>query len=52
MDNTNYNQDVFTLPHDVVPLPTKGLFYKQKKESSKESKDEKEDSEFLFFSEI
>ena len=35
MDNTNYNQDVFTLPHDVVPLPTKGLFYKQKKESFK-----------------
>ena len=35
MDNTNYNQDVFSLPHDVVPLPTKGMFYKQKKESFK-----------------
>lgn len=35
MDNTNYNQDAFTLPHDVVPLPTKGLFYKPRKESFK-----------------
>ena len=35
MDNTDYNQDGFTLAHDVVPLPTKGLFYKPKKESFK-----------------
>jgi hypothetical protein len=35
MDNENYNQEVFTLPHDVVPLPTKGVFYRPKKESFK-----------------
>ena len=35
MDNTDYNQEGFTLAHDVVPLPTKGLFYKPKKESFK-----------------
>jgi hypothetical protein len=35
MDNNNYTQEVFTLPHDVVPLPTKGLFYKPRKESFK-----------------
>jgi len=35
MDNTDYNQDGFTLAHDVVPLPTKGRFYKQKRESFK-----------------
>jgi hypothetical protein len=35
MDSTNFMQDAFTLPHDVVPLPSKGLFYKPKKESFK-----------------
>ena len=35
MDNTDYNQEGFTIAHDVVPLPTKGLFYKPKKESFK-----------------
>lgn len=35
MELNNYGQESFTLPHDVVPLPTKGKFYKQKKESFK-----------------
>jgi hypothetical protein len=35
MESNNYGQEFFTLPHDVVPLPTKGKFYKQKKESFK-----------------
>jgi hypothetical protein len=30
-----YGQENFTLPHDVVPLPSKGLFYKNKKKSIK-----------------
>ena len=30
-----YGQSNFTLPHDVVPLPTKGVFYKNKKKSIK-----------------
>jgi hypothetical protein len=35
MEPINFMQDALTLPHDVVPLPTKGLFYKPKKESFK-----------------
>lgn len=30
-----YGQKNFTLPHDVVPLPSKGVFYKTKKKSIK-----------------
>jgi hypothetical protein len=30
-----YGQQEFNLPHDVVPLPSKGIFYKPKKESLK-----------------
>jgi hypothetical protein len=30
-----YGQQHFTLPHDVVPLPSGGLFYKNKKKSIK-----------------
>ena len=30
-----YGQQNFTLPHDVVPLPTQGVFYKNKKKSIK-----------------
>lgn len=30
-----YSQMNFTLPHDVVPLPSQGLFYKNKKKSLK-----------------
>ena len=30
-----YGQQNFTLPHDVVPLPSRGLFYKNKKKSLK-----------------
>lgn len=30
-----YGQQNFTLPHDVVPLPSKGIFYKNKKKSLK-----------------
>jgi hypothetical protein len=30
-----YGQSNFTLPHDVVPLPTQGVFYKNKKKSIK-----------------
>lgn len=30
-----YGQANFTLPHDVVPLPSKGVFYKNKKKSLK-----------------
>lgn len=30
-----YGQQNFTLPHDVVPLPSKGIFYKNKKKSIK-----------------
>jgi len=37
MDNQakQYGQENFTLPHDVVPLPSKGVFYKNKKSSLK-----------------
>lgn len=31
----DYGQQNFTLPHDVVPLPSRGLFYKNKKKSLK-----------------
>jgi len=31
----HYGQQNFTLPHDVVPLPSKGIFYKNKKKSIK-----------------
>jgi hypothetical protein len=34
-DTINYGQQQFTLPHDVVPLPSKGIFYKNKKNSLK-----------------
>lgn len=30
-----YGQQNFTLPHDVVPLPSKGIYYKNKKKSIK-----------------
>jgi len=33
--STQYGQMDFNLPHDMVSLPSKGLFYKQKKESLK-----------------
>jgi hypothetical protein len=32
---TDYGQQNFTLPHDVVPLPSGGVFYKNKKKSVK-----------------
>lgn len=36
MENTtHYGQMDFNLPHDVVPLPSKGIFYKNKKQSLK-----------------
>jgi hypothetical protein len=37
MDNQarEHGQSNFSLPHDVVPLPTQGLFYKNKKKSIK-----------------
>ena len=36
MDNSNeYGQQHFNLPHDVVKLPSKGMFYTPKKESLK-----------------
>lgn len=37
MDNQSreYGQANFSLPHDVVPLPTQGIFYKNKKKSIK-----------------
>ena len=31
----NYAQQNFTLPHDVVPLPSQGIFYRNKKKSVK-----------------
>jgi hypothetical protein len=34
-ETINYGQQQFTLPHDVVPLPSKGMFYKNKKSSLK-----------------
>lgn len=33
--STQYGQMDFNLPHDIVSLPTKGVFYKSKKESLK-----------------
>ena len=30
-----YGQQMMTLPHDVVPLPSRGKFYKNKKQSIK-----------------
>ena len=37
MDNQSrdYGQQNFTLPHDVVPLPSQGIFYRNKKKSLK-----------------
>ncbi len=36
MENTtHYGQMDFNLPHDVVPLPSKGIFYKNKKQALK-----------------
>jgi len=37
MDNQtiDYGQQNFTLPHDVVPLPSQGIFYKNRKKSLK-----------------
>ena len=37
MDNQSkeYGQANFSLPHDVVPLPSQGIFYKNKKKSVK-----------------
>jgi hypothetical protein len=37
MDNQTreHSQNLMTLPHDVVPLPSKGIFYKNKKKSLK-----------------
>jgi len=37
MDNqtNDYGQQNFTLPHDVVPLPSQGIFYRNKKKSIK-----------------
>jgi len=34
-DLANYGQQNFTLPHDIVPLPSGGVFYKSKKKSIK-----------------
>ncbi len=33
--SNDYGQQNFTLPHDVVPLPSQGIFYKNKKKSIK-----------------
>jgi hypothetical protein len=33
--SNDYGQQNFTLPHDVVPLPSQGIFYKNKKKSLK-----------------
>jgi hypothetical protein len=35
METNTYGQEFFSLPHDVVPLPTKGRFYKPQRESFK-----------------
>ena len=36
MENTvNYEQMNFNLPHDVIQLPSGGIFYKSKKKSIK-----------------
>jgi hypothetical protein len=34
-DASQYGQMDFNLPHDVVQLPSRGLFYKSKKKSVK-----------------
>ncbi len=34
-ESLNYGQQNFNLPHDVIKLPSRGLFYKPKKESLK-----------------
>ena len=33
--SNDYGQQNFTLPHDVVPLPSQGIFYKNRKKSIK-----------------
>ena len=33
--STQYGQMDFNLPHDIVSLPSKGIYYKPKKESLK-----------------
>jgi hypothetical protein len=33
--SSDYGQQNFNLPHDVVKLPSKGIFYTPKKESLK-----------------
>ena len=35
IQSNDYGQQNFTLPHDVVPLPSQGIFYKNKKKSLK-----------------
>ena len=34
-ESLKYGQDNFTLPHEVISLPSQGMFYKNKKESIK-----------------
>jgi hypothetical protein len=34
-DNMKYGQENFSLPHDVIKLPSRGIFYKPKRESIK-----------------
>ena len=34
-DEIKYGQDNFSLPHDVISLPSRGIFYKPKKETIK-----------------
>ena len=34
-ETLNYSKQQFSLPHDVVPLPSQGVFYKNKKSSLK-----------------
>ena len=34
-DLLNYGQQSFSLPHDIVPLPSGGIFYKSKKKTLK-----------------
>jgi hypothetical protein len=35
MDEKTAGQDNFSLPHDIVSLPSQGIFYKNKKKSVK-----------------
>jgi hypothetical protein len=35
MNTEDYGQQNFTLPHDLVPLPSQGIYYKSKKKSIK-----------------